>query len=176
MFVSVTVICVVLGLVVPPAEQRKRAVATLKALPPHGVYGGVRIFYDFESPRMEDISESRDLPMNTTPPGPAWLSEHIGVDYYANVVGVVLRVKNIRAEEFRLIRHFSHLELLEVKSEEGFVGNLAEPFENLSNLKHLVLRCRLTELPPEIGKLTKLTKLDLYGNQLAKLSIGDWKS
>ncbi len=81
MFVMLTIVCVVLGLVARPAEEQRRAVETLRAL------DYATVLYDFE--RLEPHPLFGDMSMvsvqDSGPPGPAWLRDLIGVDYFANV-------------------------------------------------------------------------------------------
>ena len=80
MFVGVTIVCVWFGLLSQSAKEQKRAVEALRE------FDGVTIAYDYEV-RVLDNGYWEPIPKaEFSPPGPAWLSDLIGIDYFADVV------------------------------------------------------------------------------------------
>ncbi len=106
MFVVITIVCVVLGLVVRPAEEQRRAVAALRK------FDKVEILYNHELRTFDTGYSERISEEEASPPGPAWLRDLIGIDYFADVVSVALSKPRIRDDDLRGLRHFSKLKTL----------------------------------------------------------------
>jgi hypothetical protein len=64
-----------LGIVVNRANRQRKAVKAIRA-------GGGSVVYDYETDEKVWV-----LKPNAPPPGPAWLRDRIGIDYFATVVG-----------------------------------------------------------------------------------------
>ncbi len=126
MFAGVTIVCVFVGLVVRPAEEQKRAVEALRAIDdaPYGYkedrivefdryQRGIKIIYDYEIRTVHDGDSEWIEKVYGPLPGPAWLRDLIGIDYFADVVTVALMGPS-RDDDLRRLRHFRKLESLHV--------------------------------------------------------------
>ena len=147
MFIALTVFCVVLALVVVPAERQRRAVAALLAIDGEidnedvtarfravDYFFGVEILYDYEVPD----GAWEGIPMaGISPPRPAWLRELIGVDYFADVKEVLCLHSQIRDDDLRHLRCFSKLEILML----NFCDNITDAglvhLKSLDNLREV---------------------------------------
>ena len=111
-------------------------------------------------------SECRDVSVTTTsvacsfplpPPGPQWLRDWIGVDYFAKTVGVVLPEAS-QIEDLSPLSQLTSVEHLCV--DRTGITDLS-PISSLKNLVHLALaHTPVTDLSP-ISSLKKLEYLDV---------------
>ncbi len=130
--VLVTLFCVLmawLGTFVYRVNKQREAVQWVRD------WGG-KVYYDFEW----DIEGSRIT--GSQPPGPDWLRELIGIDYFADVV---------------IVEFYSEVKDL-------------EPLRNLTELLWLYLSdTQVSDLEP-LRELTQLQSLSLDGTQVSDLS------
>jgi len=140
MFVFATIVCIVLGLVVRVAERQKRAVEALRSL------DVVTIYYDYE------LDEDLKLKQDAERPGPDWLRNLIGVDYFATVVYVELSGDTI-----------NHLLVQSEVYEVTVPGDVSRHLRDFSDLKSLNLSAApITNRDIEhFASSTGLRKLDL---------------
>ena len=165
MFVGVTIVCVLLGVVVRHVEQQKRTIAALQ------VDDGVTVHYDFEerpSHNHSDWQLGKDWPEL---PGPARLRDLIGIDYFAGVGGVDFYDSyHVRDDDLRHLRHFKNLKWLYLWDRHNITNASWKHITVLTSLTYLEINTdNLTSLPPQIGNLTSLTDLKLYKIQLKAL-------
>ena len=176
MFLAVTIFCVVLGLVVRPAQEQKRAVEALRAL------GTIRIFYDYEVRTLSDGSFETIPEAEVSPPGPAWLRDLIGVDYFANVVQVDLNgplpylfrsYKPWGSENnLRPLMSLGKLESLNL-SNSGITDREIDIIASLPRLRRLDLSC--TDITGvELAKLSKAPELRELHIQGTNISSDGW--
>lgn len=110
-FFVLSVGCVVLGAMVNRAQRQARAVAMVEQL-------GGRVLYEHET-KSDGNWPPRDLP----PPGPAWLRERIGIDYFDHLVDVNLGIERERLPESRTAdEHLADLRHLPRLRELGLVN------------------------------------------------------
>ncbi len=152
MLVVVTVACVFLASKVRQAERQREAVAWVKET-------GGEVCYDFEFDDARDsIGHStifgRFIP-RAEAPGPKWLRETIGLDYFATVVFVVLG--DVEVCDISSITSLQAVSFLSV----DFGGTDLTPLAKMANLEWLMLSGRsINDLSP-MGTLTKLKGLSL---------------
>ena len=182
MFVGVTIVCIVVSLVVLPAERQRRAVMALESLPKR-----VRVYYN------------RDQGRN---PIRMWLADFVGYDYVSDVSDVVItdrigasinepklcdddliplrdltRLKSLYLRgnsgiTERGVDHFSSLqELLSLAICDNAISD--ESFQRLTGMSSLIsltlIHNDLAVLPSEIEKLAKLERLTIEDNQITAL-------
>jgi len=134
MLVVVTVLCVLLGWKVYQVNKQKRVVAWVWDM-------GGAVVYDYEDYKFDEEC----VWVGTGPglPGPDWLCELVGVDYFATILMVGL--SNTQVSDL-------------------------SPLENLTNLEQLfLLNTPISEVSP-LAKLTRLKTLDLGHTQVTDLS------
>ncbi len=130
-FVLTTVLCLWLGMKVREVKQQKGAVAWV-------MENGGHVEYDFEA-----NGKGQSIP-NANLPGPKWLHQLIGEDFFRTAVGVFLK----RTAAVRDLK----------------------PLENLTTLESLALtNPQVTDLSP-LAKLTNLKMLTLDNTQVMDLS------
>ena len=112
MLVVTAVLCVLLGWKVRQVERQKEAIAWVKEV-------GGRVTYAYES---YENDEHGSLVLNGELPGPDWLCQLIGVDYFASVA--------------------------EVSLADGVIHDLS-PLYELEKLRTLVLWEPLVQVPDE---------------------------
>ena len=152
--VLLTVFGVWLGLLVFRVNKQKEAVQWVKD------HGG-KVYYDFE------MDESLTAPPfhHRQPPGPEWLRRLIGIDYFANVVGVDLA--DSRVTDLTPLAKLTSLEELSLISTQ--VSDLT-PIAKLTSLERLVLDgTQVGDLSP-LAKLTSLDELWLISTLVHDLS------
>jgi hypothetical protein len=125
LLIVMTVVAVFLGTVVERARQQREAVAWVRSQ-------GGHISYDYERPEADG-----SYPRGAKPPGPEWLRELIGVDYFATVEGVVLD-----RDEITDLAPLANLPQLRSLGLMIFVDPKTDlsPIQTLKNLKQLELR------------------------------------
>ena len=126
---ALTVLCIWLGLIVNRVNKQKQAIAWVRE------HGGTAL-YDFQW-------NERGFITNGEPPGPDWLRERVGIDYFADVAYVSLD-----------------------KPEISDVDALAP----LTEVRALYLRgTTVSDLSP-LAKMTKMQQMDLSHTQVSDLS------
>lgn len=129
MLVTLVIACV-LGYISNEARKQRNAVAWVKEMG-----GDVEYDYLFEA--------NGDAIPNAEPPGPDWLREWIGIDYFSDVAVVYIY--------------------------ENQVDDLS-PLKDLTNLERLLLKnSPVSDISPLAG-LTNLTSVDLSATQVSDLS------
>lgn len=195
--ILVTVLCLALGWTVRQAEQQKMAVARLEAI-------GGKVRYGFQFTATDSVMRDATgslyyLPdLQAAPPGPSWLRQRIGVDYFAKVVSVNLRNRpndNEALGSLANLTQLRHLNLSNVKvADVSFLAKLTKvemldlggtkvtdlsPLANLTELRLLRLRGNTSNLPSCDGpicdltplkQLTQLEELDVSYNPITDLS------
>jgi hypothetical protein len=176
MFVLVTVLCVWLGVYVNRAERQKRAVAWIKA------HDG-EVHYDYEytqhptEPSYFEVKvdgsqlirgfeyDKNGEEISPQPPGPRWLRDLLGMDYFATVVDAEIRdVEN--EQDLPPIKDLPRLRYLTVYRlpDVGWAD-----IHRLSQLQSLNCECdRITDANLEqISHLVTLRKLvlDMYSKE-----------
>jgi len=149
MLVAVTLLCVLLALVIAPAQQQRRAVEKIR-----GLGSWSRVVYDYEYAGPDNWgAELR---------GPAWLRRWIGVDYFQDVVRVQVFLSRgdeltpddlaslpglksldihdmpITDDGVRTLARLRKLEVLSLQSNEITDGGL-EHLSSLTDLKLLLI-------------------------------------
>ncbi len=130
MLALVTIICIWLSSLTNSARQQKQAVAAILAL-------GGQVRYDYEP----GIFEMMTNPGAKTkePPGPRWLRELIGDDYFQAVTEVHLRGRKVTDSDLRWISSLPNITTLLVMRTSISDASLSRIGE-LSQLKNLILR------------------------------------
>jgi hypothetical protein len=125
LLILTTLVCIWLGNHVYQAKQQRRTVAMIRELDGH-------VQYDYEMNELGiPVSETGVVPR---PPGPAWLRERLGIDFFSGVVSVsVQNVNAHQAQQLHQLRHLPKLRQLVVHEcavDDSFV-------EQLAGLRHL---------------------------------------
>ena len=77
MMIVVTLLCIGMGVTAYRANRQRKAVETIKK-------AGGSVGYDYQT-------DGDGWPISGDPPGPAWLRNLIGIDYFATVVSVTIK-------------------------------------------------------------------------------------
>lgn len=145
LLVVVTVLCVVLGWKVRQVCRQKEALAWVAEH--NGTVG-----FDYQKNWLEDSPD-----IFGTPPGPRWLHELIGVDYFIKPTIVVVSDGDL--EDLGPLADLPSLQWLVVESYSP-VGDLS-PLTNLQELQKLELRCPCVHDLSPLSELKKLQMLRL---------------
>jgi hypothetical protein len=141
LLVLIAALAVAMAVYVNSANRQRLAVAKLKQL-------GAYVRYDYQQ-----------INSKAQPPGPTWLRERLGIDYFATVSSVVLNRPDIRDEHWDALRDLPHLRELHLwyanVQDAGFVH-----VRDLSQLTTVVLaHCKATD--ETLGNLCHLTQLEV---------------
>jgi len=147
----ITFLCIWLAYISNEARKQKAAVAWVEEM-------GGEVGYDYEY----YMNGSDD--QQNSPPGPDWLREWIGIDYFSEVVLVNLQGKKI--EDISPLQCLTKLKRLNlIGSQLSDISTL----EKLTELDHLGLSlAQIHDLSPLKG-LTNLEMLSLEGNHVKDL-------
>jgi hypothetical protein len=158
LLVAMTMLCVVLGLWVNGAERQRRAVAAIQA-------AGGYVFYDYERPDAAPIVGQL--------PGPDWLCERLGVDYFADVTYAYLS-RRATDETVAHLRSLTSLEELLLYGTPVSDVGLAH-LSGLSRLEHLSLfGTQVTDVGvANLSGLTNLERLSLFGTQVTDAGVAN---
>ena len=112
-----------MGWLIPRAQKQKRAVEWVRS------HGG-QVFYRFQTDQdCEPVS-------GTSPPGPKFLRDLIGIDYFASVDVVYLNKQPV--SDLSQIEPLSRLRLLQLSNHDGELADISS-LANLANLESLYL-------------------------------------
>ena len=152
LFVLLTVFGVWLGWTVHRANEQRKAVEWVRK-----IGGGVA--YDYQ------IDADGRFIADAEPPGPKWLAQLIGADYFQEVSFVELHEKQI--SDMTLLANLASLETLHIDDTQ--VSDLT-PLAGLKNLEGLLLNnTPVSDLTP-LAKLTSLELLSFKGTQVSDLT------
>jgi hypothetical protein len=99
----ITAVGVWVGMQANAARQQRAAVKAILA-------AGGNLDFDYqETPIPPGESALLALDANAPPPGPNWLRNSIGDDYFRNVITVTLKNSSIKESDWARIAHLSHL-------------------------------------------------------------------
>ncbi len=180
-FVLTAFLCIWLGLRVNQVKQQKKAVAWVEQV-------GGEVMYDYE---FDDFDQQF---LNPAPelPGPIWLRELIGVDFFATVVTVdladaeiddlshlvalhnlkLLFLERTRVSDFSSVAKLTSLQILMLR--EMQVTDLSV-LTNLANLRELWLESTpVSDLSP-LTSLTQLKDLIMLDVPIAEEEIENLK-
>jgi Leucine-rich repeat (LRR) protein len=152
-FVLLTIGCVLLRWQVIPAIQQREAVEVVRA-------AGGGLAYDFEKFQGSLLFNKP----RGNPPGPPWLRDLIGVDFFANVIQV-----DCQHTQFKRVAELAKLPRLRKLNLNGTSVNDLFPITKLTNMN--TLECRetgITSLTPLKG-LVELDFLQLNGTNVSDL-------
>ena len=125
---AVTLFCIWLGVTANRANRRRQAVETLRK-------SKIEVLYDYEA----DENGYRIPQPSPSPPGPDWLRDVIGVDYFATAVGVFIGPKaEVNDETFRSLADLPHLKNLDLRN-VGVTDSRVAQLTNLNELRVLVV-------------------------------------
>jgi hypothetical protein len=162
MLVAITLLCIWLGVTASRANRQRKAVETIRS---YRAY----VRYDYE---MADNGWEvrRDNPL---PPGPVWLRNLIGIDYFATAVNVCMDHGNdVNDDSISALAELSEVRRIDI---EG--ANVTDPvMAKLKGLKQLrdliVIRSSVTESGWEcLEHLTRLKSLALYGSNVTDSTL-----
>lgn len=150
LLVVVTIVGVGLGLVTNRAERQRRAVAAIREL------GGL-VQYDFEYPAPKEL------------PGPDWLCQMLGVDYFADVVDV--HTLNMTDATCSHLSALTSVRTLGLVSNEVTDAGLAH-LEGLTSLEVLYVDAQVTDAGlAYLSGLTSLQELNLSSTQVTDAGL-----
>ena len=158
LFVLLTVLCVWLAVTVNRARKQREAVAAIEEL------GGV-VYYDFQ------VDNSRGL-LRAKLPGPKWLRELVGDEYFVSVHFVDLGNTQVTDAQLEHLKGLSNLQALVLDRTQVTDAGL-EHLKGLTNLQTLSLRnCRITGAGLEHLKgLTNLQSLNLRDTRITDAGL-----
>lgn len=143
-----TVFSVWLGLLVNRVHKQKGAVDWVKEM-------GGTVSYDFQW----DPEQLFPMHPDTKPPGPDWLRELIGVDYFANVV--LVNLTDTHVSDITPLQDLPHLQSLSLR---GSPVSEIKPLSDLTELDWVDLSdTTVSDLGPLVGM--KITMLGLSHDQ-----------
>lgn len=154
LFVLITVACVLLGWHVNGAWKQRAAVAAIREL-------GGRWAYDYEIYQTDNLFS----PPKGEPPGPAWLRDLIGIDFFTDVVRVDCGGKQIK--NVKLLAELPRLRRLDLSSTNV---NDVTSLGKLTNLHILELRDTQVSDVASFERLTQLEYLQLSGTQVSDVT------
>jgi hypothetical protein len=165
--VAVTLFCLWLGVTSNRANQQRRAVDALRA-------AGAEILYDYQVNEDGGHDLSKPLP---PPPGPDWLRNIIGLDYFATAVCVDVHPQDdITDETFDSLANLPHLRRVSIVG----LGVTDARIARLGNLKELhtlfVRNSSITDGGWELLEhLPQLKRLRLDGPNVSDSTLGHVK-
>lgn len=136
------------------AQLQRRAVAALLQSNP-----GTRVYYAWQ------LDARGEIIAQPAPPGPAWLRERLGIDYFSPVAAIEMdyatdadlacleRLTNLRRltlersidvtdQGLRHVGKLTNLRVLALLAAEGVTDDGLRPLENLARLENLTLEVR----------------------------------
>jgi hypothetical protein len=153
LMIAVTLFCVAAGVVSSNAMRQKRAVERIKSL------RAVAVYYDYQL-------DGKLNPHSVEPvaPGPDWLRNLLGVDYFATVTSV--RV-NVGTDEFlEAAADLPHLRDLRIACDSKITDHAWEHLKELNELESLYLRGIHDSGMTNLRGLTQLRTLYITGTDL----------
>lgn len=173
LFVVLTIGCLLLGAVANRAQRQRRAVEKVRA-------AGGQVFYRYQTP-------ANPLFPVPDPPGPAWLVNRLGIDYFDDVVWVLFSsnseidpisetdpTDDLRTWDLAQLSGFPKLELLDLDGAR-LSPNDCRALGGLTSLRHLSLTG--TNIGDEglasIARLGSLESLWLGHTQVSDASLDD---
>jgi hypothetical protein len=165
----VTVLGVWLGLVSRAAHRQQSAVAAISR-------SGGNCVYDYHIGVYDDHIGEMNAPAQ--PPGPKWLVDWIGVDYFASVVRVVFRGHEWPAEGLAQIKQLDSLQALAVCCETS--PDNVEVFRSLPGVSELsfmyVTQCdALLAAVATMPDVERLTLVNCEASRAGLQSLGQMK-
>jgi hypothetical protein len=169
MLVAVTLLCVWLGVIANRANQQRRAVERLTSHNGDGAWWSLS--YDYQT----DEHGSTALPVNAprpSPPGPKWLRELIGIDYFVTFVGADMYVKSAGDDSIAALEDFPQLCSLDVHG-PGVTDSVFARLSKLTQLRYLCLYDNsITESGWEsVGRFIHLKRLVLGGSNVTDSAL-----
>ena len=151
-FVLLTVACVWLGVVVHRAHEQERAVEWVRDLEEV-------VYYDYE------IDEDGHFIVDASAPGPKWLVDLLGVDYFQDVF--LIRIQHHQVNDLTPLAGFKSLKWAALSGTQ--VRDLT-PLTKLTSLSWLGLaKTHVSDLTPLVG-LKDLSSIGLKGTQVRDLT------
>lgn len=149
------------------ANQQRRAIQWLSENRGQGLYRfqekghGSYEFKTVDDGRFRhEAVEEGEPQTEPQPPGPAWLRDRLGIDYFDDII-VVTAYPEADMRDISPLADLPHLETLTI--EQSFVGDLT-PLANLKQLRCLsLIHCQITDVSP-LAELTNLKYLILAYN------------
>ncbi len=162
MLVAITLFCIWLGVTASRANRQRKAVETIRS---YGAY----VRYDYE---MADNGWEvrRDNPL---PPGPVWLRNLIGIDYFATAVNVCLDHGNdVNDDSISALVELSQVRRIDIEGANVTDAVMAK-LKGLKQLRDLfVNKSSVTESGWEfLEHLTRLKSLALYGSNVGDSTL-----
>jgi hypothetical protein len=164
---AITLVCIWLGFTANQAKRQKRAVEALRAT-------GATILYDYQVNEYGGHDLSKPSP---PPPGPDWLRNLIGLDYFATAARVDLHPQDdITDETFDSLANLPHLRCVSVVG----LGVTDARIARLGGLNELqavtVMNSSVTDGGWEfLGHLLHLKRLRLDGPNISDSTLGHVK-
>src|SRR5262245_40067519 len=110
MLLLITALCIWLGFQINAARRQKEAVAAILSV-------GGAVYYDYQYAPLAVGGPSYTLDQNRTPPGPQWLRQCIGDDYFRTVVNVIFdRPNNIAKGDLDQLAKLPRLRILVIRN------------------------------------------------------------
>lgn len=152
LFVVVTVFCVWLGVIAKQAREQRLAVEAIEAM-------GGAVWFEHKWTKSD-------------PPGPEWLRQLIGDEYFFSVQLVSADGPKINDVSLAVIKRLSDVEILSLRGARITDAGLVH-LKGLTNLKGVVLgSTRITDAGlVHLKSLTNLQHLDLNGTQVTDAGL-----
>jgi len=154
LFVVMTIIAIYLGMLTVRARHQRQVVDMVLQL-------GGQVTYLHSRTKPDDPKE---VDFNLQPPGPDWLRNLVGQDYFLNVVLIHLQGKNITDDQLGMIAKLPYLDNLTLSDTQITDKGIAH-LKNVKNLRVLFLsRTKIGDAG--VAHLAGLTNLmDLHLNE-----------
>jgi hypothetical protein len=162
MLVAITLFCIWLGVTAYRANRQRKAVETIRS---YRAY--VRYDYELADNGWE---VRRDNPL---PPGPVWLRDLIGIDYFATAVNVCMDHGNdVNDDSISALAELSQVRRIDIEGANVTDAVMAK-LKGLKQLRELiVINSSVTESGWDfLRHLTRLRNLALYGSNVTDSTL-----
>ncbi len=158
---------VIVGNNLSGANQQRKVIQWLSENRGQGLYRfQERVHGSYELKTVDDgrfrheAAEEGEAQIEYQPPGPDWLRDRLGIDYFDDII-VVTAYPEAEMRDISPLADLPHLETLTI--EQSFVGDLT-PLANLKQLRCLsLIQCQINDVSP-LAELTNLKYLILAYN------------
>ncbi len=157
------VVSVVLAFVVKRAHSQKEAITWATRT-------GGYVFYSFEVDSQDRLighfDSNNQFLTDATPPGPAWIRDWIGVDYFAPIIAVHVRGEAV--DDLSPVTSLSDLQGINILRTN--ISDLS-PLSTLTNLKLVWIKDSPVQDLKPLAQLTNLDRLMLFNTKVTDAEV-----